>query len=211
MDKNIAVFNSFPDFLNYSTNCLKLILDEKMKQKTHSIVQRSEQPTTVPLFPTEPEVEESHHFGECMAHLKSFNQTMLFDVILELTNSSFINNSNKTRGQGSVEPDYLFGNEWYVVWIWSTLFLSMVLFAIFGNSLIIWIILRQKIMRTVINVFLLNLTISDLLTCSFNATFNFAFMLTGHWPFTYTYCLVNNFINNLAIASSVCLNFYLEI
>ncbi|CAG2174280.1 unnamed protein product [Oppiella nova] len=58
-------------------------------------------------------------------------------------------------------------------------------------------------MRTVINIFLLNLTLSDLLTVSFNATFNFVFMLTGHWPFTTTYCHINNFINNLTIASSV--------
>ena len=131
--------------MNYSTNCLKLILDEKMRQKTHSIVQRSEQTPTVPLFFTEPEAEESYPFGECMAHLKIFNQTMLFDVIRELTKSPFISNNNtNSRGQGSnVEPDYLFGNEWYVVWMWSILFVSMVLFAIFGNSLIIWIIFTE--------------------------------------------------------------------
>ncbi|CAM6031629.1 unnamed protein product, partial [Sphagnum compactum] len=38
---------------------------------------------------------------------------------------------------------------------------------------------------------------------SFNAPFNFLFMLNSHWPFGQAYCVINNFIANLTIASSV--------
>ncbi|CAG2175123.1 unnamed protein product, partial [Oppiella nova] len=143
---------------------------------------------------------------ECVSYLRTYNQTILIQLIKEFSHKS----SNQSLSEGTIGdtdttavPDFPFVNDWYVVLIWSLIFGCMVLLAIFGNSLIIWCVLRQKVMRTVINIFLLNLTLSDLLTVSFNATFNFVFMLTGHWPFTTTYCHINNFINNLTIASSV--------
>ena len=58
-------------------------------------------------------------------------------------------------------------------------------------------------MRTVTNYFLMNLTITDLLSAAFNATFNYIFMMSGHWPFGEVYCIINNFMASLLIAVSV--------
>ncbi|KAI2807863.1 hypothetical protein BLOT_005803 [Blomia tropicalis] len=78
----------------------------------------------------------------------------------------------------------------------------MVVLAAAGNLLVIWIISTKPMMRTVMNRYLLNLTLSDFLSVTFNASFNFIFMINDHWPFG-SYCVINNFIANLTIASSV--------
>ncbi|XP_054160070.1 tachykinin-like peptides receptor 86C [Oppia nitens] len=142
---------------------------------------------------------------DCIDYLRTINESMVTEIFNQywnitspsnLTIVDDLDNNNGSSDQPLVE-------HWYVVFLWSVIFCLMVMLAIIGNSMIIWIILSQKIMRTVINIFLLNLTLSDLLTVSLNATFNFVFMLTGHWPFTAVYCVINNFVTNLTIASSV--------
>ncbi|RWS27730.1 tachykinin-like peptides receptor 86C [Leptotrombidium deliense] len=79
----------------------------------------------------------------------------------------------------------------------------MLFIAVVGNITVIWIVVGHKSMRSVTNFFLLNLTIADLMMATFNAIFNFVFMLHSHWPFGQIYCTINNFISNLTVASSV--------
>ncbi|KAH7640762.1 hypothetical protein DERF_000423, partial [Dermatophagoides farinae] len=79
----------------------------------------------------------------------------------------------------------------------------MITVGLLANLLVLATIGGHKSLHTVTNCFLLNLTVSDLVTLLFNATFNFVFMITGHWPFGHRYCVVNNFITNLTIAISV--------
>ena len=199
---NSTIFDRFTDSVQLTTYCLKLVLSVRRKQK--SLLLGTDQTPVPPLVDS----PESHLMDDCLNYLRGYNQTILIKLIRQYNSNHSYYPHLRGGGQGGDSgDDFPFANDWYVVTIWSILFVSMVLFAIFGNSLIIWIILRQKIMRTVINIFLLNLTLSDLLTVSFNATFNFVFMLTGHWPFTYVYCVFNNFINNLTIASSVSFSF----
>lgn len=87
--------------------------------------------------------------------------------------------------------------------LWSLLFYPMVILAAIGNLLIIWIIATKPLMRNIMNQYLMNLTLSDFLSVTFNASFNFIFMLHQHWPFGKIYCIANNFIANLTIVSSV--------
>lgn len=93
---------------------------------------------------------------------------------------------------------------WVVTFTWSVLFYTMILLAASGNLLIIWIIATKPLMRNIMNRYLLNLAISDFLSITFNAGFNFVYMLTEHWPFGRTYCTMNHFISNLTVSSSVC-------
>jgi tachykinin-like receptor len=133
--------------------------------------------------------------NECLTQiLVPINQT--FGVELENTFNSSTNSSAITEGRPFIP-------RWWIQVFWSLLFGIMVLAAIIGNVVVIWIILANRQMRTVTNYFLLNLTIADLATAIFNAIFNFVFMLNSHWPFGQAYCVINNFIANLTIAASV--------
>ncbi|KAL7023259.1 hypothetical protein ACKWTF_012541 [Chironomus riparius] len=92
---------------------------------------------------------------------------------------------------------------WQLRIFWSLLFGVMLLIAISGNCIVLWIVLAHRRMRTVTNYFLLNLSISDLLMASLNCVFNFIFMIDSDWPFGYVYCIINNFIANVSVAASV--------
>ncbi|XP_057370381.2 neuromedin-K receptor-like isoform X2 [Daphnia carinata] len=86
---------------------------------------------------------------------------------------------------------------------WIAIFTLMLFVAIVGNTLVAWIVLAHRRMKTVTNYFLVNLSLADLTMSLFNCIFNFTFMLNSHWPFGGFYCTVNNFIANVTVAASV--------
>lgn len=67
--------------------------------------------------------------------------------------------------------------------IWTVLFSTMVFFASLGNLAVISVILTKRVLRTKINIYLLNLSIADFLMATLNAMFNFISMIKSHWPF----------------------------
>ncbi|XP_067139073.1 tachykinin-like peptides receptor 86C [Centruroides vittatus] len=87
--------------------------------------------------------------------------------------------------------------------IWSFVFGIMVTVAVIGNTIIMWIIIAHRRMRTVTNYFLLNLSIADFMMATFNVIFNFVFMLESHWPFGLTYCIFTGFVANVTISTSI--------
>lgn len=146
---------------------------------------------------------------ECYPFFVNPNNTKL---IAQLIKSKAINISNLLTQLYEIENDDYDMNHsatspfvqiWWVQLVWSLIFGIMVCFAIIGNLIIILIIANNHNMKTITNIFLFNLTLSDLLSITFNAIFNFVFMLNRHWPFGEFYCVFNNFISNLTIASSV--------
>lgn len=92
---------------------------------------------------------------------------------------------------------------WYGQLAWTLIFAVMILVAIIGNLIVMWIIVAHRRMRTVTNLFLLNLAIADFLLASGNAAFNFVFMLNSHWPFGSVFCVVSNVVANLTVSTSV--------
>ena len=87
--------------------------------------------------------------------------------------------------------------------LWYSLFGTMVVVATGGNLIVIWIVLTEKRMRTVTNIFLVNLSVADTMVSTLNVTFNSIYMISGHWPFGTFYCKFSQFIAMLSIAASV--------
>ncbi|XP_022251605.1 tachykinin-like peptides receptor 86C, partial [Limulus polyphemus] len=100
----------------------------------------------------------------------------------------------------STRPFVLF---WWQQMLWSIVFGLMILVALVGNAITIWIVLAHRRMKTVTNYFLLNLSAADFAMTLFNTIFNFIFMLDSHWPFGHLYCIINNFVAYLTVSSSV--------
>ncbi|XP_065351029.1 tachykinin-like peptides receptor 86C isoform X2 [Cloeon dipterum] len=92
---------------------------------------------------------------------------------------------------------------WWQQLAWSTVFAVMVFVAVGGNSIVMWIVLAHRRMRTVTNYFLVNLSVADLFMAVFNCIFNFVYMINSDWQFGTSYCTINNFVANVTVAASV--------
>ncbi|XP_078070309.1 neuromedin-K receptor-like [Mustelus asterias] len=87
--------------------------------------------------------------------------------------------------------------------LWSIAYGSVVAVAVFGNLIVIWIILAHKRMRTVTNYFLVNLAFSDASMAAFNTLVNFIYALHNDWYFGETYCRFHNFFPIAAMFASI--------
>lgn len=91
---------------------------------------------------------------------------------------------------------------WRVV-LWSVAYSTVLAVAVFGNLIVIWIILAHKRMRTVTNFFLLNLAFSDVSMAAFNTLINFIYAAHGEWYFGEAYCKFHNFFPVTAVFASI--------
>ena len=74
----------------------------------------------------------------------------------------------------------------------ATAFTLLIIFALIGNSLVMWIILYSKAMRTSFNFFLFNMAIADFLMALLNAGSTWSFNFYYQWYFG-NFCPVNHF------------------
>ncbi|XP_072241164.1 tachykinin receptor 3a [Leuresthes tenuis] len=87
--------------------------------------------------------------------------------------------------------------------LWSVAYSSVLAVAVFGNLIVIWIILAHKRMRTVTNYFLFNLAFSDASMAAFNTLINFIYAAHGEWYFGEAYCKFHNFFPVTSIFASI--------
>ncbi|XP_036407742.1 neuromedin-K receptor [Megalops cyprinoides] len=87
--------------------------------------------------------------------------------------------------------------------LWSVAYSFVLAVAVFGNLIVIWIILAHKRMRTVTNYFLLNLAFSDASMATFNTLINFIYAAHGEWYFGDSYCKFHNFFPVTAVFASI--------
>ncbi|ESO87457.1 hypothetical protein LOTGIDRAFT_127828 [Lottia gigantea] len=74
---------------------------------------------------------------------------------------------------------------------------------IVGNSIVILIIILNKKMRTTTNILILNLSVSDIMVGIFCMWVHVGNQISAEWIFGEVVCKVNNFIQVLALTSSV--------
>uniref|UniRef100_A0A1I8JFR9 Phosphodiesterase n=1 Tax=Macrostomum lignano TaxID=282301 RepID=A0A1I8JFR9_9PLAT len=86
--------------------------------------------------------------------------------------------------------------------IW-TAFSALMIVSIVGNGVVVWIILAHAQMRSVTNIFLLNLSLSDILLCALQVVPNVCYAIVSSWKFGLFYCRLSNFITTFSISLSV--------
>ena len=95
-----------------------------------------------------------------------FNGTSDIELV-NLTNTSTTNQNKGNSGMGHcLEKGFLYPDYTQLTSVYVTLicfYFLVILLAVFGNTLVIWTIWRNKDMHTVTNYYILNLAISDLL------------------------------------------------
>ncbi|KAI5620137.1 neuromedin-K receptor [Silurus asotus] len=87
--------------------------------------------------------------------------------------------------------------------LWSVAYSTILAVAVFGNLVVMWIIVAHRRMRTVTNYFLLNLAFSDASMAAFNTLVNFIYATHGDWYFGEEYCKFHNFFPVTSVFASI--------
>lgn len=80
---------------------------------------------------------------------------------------------------------------------------AVIILGVTGNLALIIIILKQKEMRNVTNILIVNLSFSDLLVAIMCLPFTFVYTLMDHWVFGEAMCKLNPFVQCVSITVSI--------
>ncbi|KAM6944211.1 neuropeptide FF receptor 1 like 2 [Lycodopsis pacificus] len=91
----------------------------------------------------------------------------------------------------------------YVAASYILVYFLIFLLCMVGNILVCLIVLENRHMRTVTNLFILNLAISDLLVGIFCIPTTLVDNLITGWPFSNTVCKMSGFVQGMSVSASV--------
>lgn len=97
----------------------------------------------------------------------------------------------------------VFSQPGWQIALWAIIYLFTVITSVVGNSIVIWIILSHRRMRTVTNYFIVNLALSDLLNAALNTVFNFIYACHNVWYFGEGFCRFLNLVPITAMFVSI--------
>ncbi|KAJ7987174.1 hypothetical protein DPEC_G00336010 [Dallia pectoralis] len=105
------------------------------------------------------------------------------------------------KSNGTYMPYYLHSTGMAVSY--TVCFVAVLLLCIVGNVLVSLVVLRNRNMRSVTNLFILNLAISDLLIGVFCVPTTLIDSLISGWPFGQITCTMSNLIQGMSVSASV--------
>ncbi|NXM98213.1 NK1R protein, partial [Sylvia borin] len=111
---------------------------------------------------------------------------------LEHVNSSL----NESWANPFVQP------AWQVA-LWAVAYALIVVVAVVGNVVVMWIILAHRRMRTVTNYFLVNLAFAEASMAALNTVVNFSYAVHNEWYYGSAYCRFHNFFPIAAVFASI--------
>ncbi|XP_078533789.1 neuropeptide Y receptor type 2 [Lissotriton helveticus] len=76
---------------------------------------------------------------------------------------------------------------------------SIILLGVIGNSLVIYVVIKFKTMRTVTNFFIANLAVADLMVNTLCLPFTLVYTLLGEWKFGTVLCHLVTYAQGLAV------------
>uniref|UniRef100_A0A8D0CG94 Substance-P receptor n=1 Tax=Salvator merianae TaxID=96440 RepID=A0A8D0CG94_SALMN len=91
---------------------------------------------------------------------------------------------------------------WQVA-LWAAAYAGLVLVAVVGNGVVMWVIVAHRRMRTVTNYFLLNLAGAEAALAALNTLVNFTYAVHGDWYYGLAYCRFQNFFPVAALFASI--------
>uniref|UniRef100_A0A8C7ZV47 Neuropeptide FF receptor 1 n=1 Tax=Oryzias sinensis TaxID=183150 RepID=A0A8C7ZV47_9TELE len=120
-------------------------------------------------------------------------------IVATLLNSSLNSSANFTNI--TFFPYYQ--HSLYVAASYFLAYTFIFLLCMVGNILVCLIVLENRCMRTVTNLFILNLAISDLLVGIFCIPTTLVDNLITGWPFSNTVCKMSGFVQGVSVSASV--------
>ncbi|XP_069556869.1 neuropeptide FF receptor 2-like [Brachyistius frenatus] len=120
---------------------------------------------------------------------------------LNLSNSSGLQDNPLTHQNITYVDFYL--HKPSVAAVFTVSYLLIFLVCMVGNGVVCFIVLRSKNMRTVTNVFILNLAISDLLVGIFCMPTTLVDNIITGWPFGSVVCKLSGMVQGISVSASV--------
>uniref|UniRef100_A0A672RQH8 Neuropeptide FF receptor 1 like 2 n=1 Tax=Sinocyclocheilus grahami TaxID=75366 RepID=A0A672RQH8_SINGR len=116
--------------------------------------------------------------------------------------NDYANNSNVTNHTIIIYYPY-YQHSLPVAAALTVAYLFIFLLCMVGNGLVCLIVLENRRMRTVTNLFILNLAVSDLLVGIFCIPTTLVDNLITGWPFTNTVCKMSGLVQGMSVSASV--------
>lgn len=130
------------------------------------------------------------------------NEQIDVNVSLIWTPKKTINRTqSNTEGNITYLDFYLHRPSVAAVFIIS--YLLIFILCMLGNGVVCFIVLSSKHMRTVTNLFILNLAVGDLLVGIFCMPTTLIDSITAGWPFGNTICKMNGMVQGISVSASV--------
>ncbi|XP_061386033.1 neuropeptide Y receptor type 6 [Musca vetustissima] len=134
----------------------------------------------------------------------SYNHTVLHNEpghhhpVLDLMPSSSAHTTSEPAIQIPRERDDLIENN-FVQIFFCILYTTVFILGVFGNVLVCYVVLRNRAMQTVTNIFITNLALSDILLCILAVPFTPLYTFMGRWAFGRTLCHLVSFAQGCSI------------
>ncbi|XDV54893.1 hypothetical protein PO909_023087 [Leuciscus waleckii] len=124
-------------------------------------------------------------------------------IISDLTScQNQTNSTNSSTTEGFILSPY-FQHSLPTATLFTLAYLFIFLLCLMGNGLVCAIVLRNRHMRTVTNIFILNLAVSDLLIGIFCIPTTLVDNLITGWPFSNTICKLSGLVQGTSVCASV--------
>ncbi|XP_056096729.1 neuropeptide FF receptor 1 like 3 [Rhinichthys klamathensis goyatoka] len=112
------------------------------------------------------------------------------------------NSTNSSTAEGFILSPY-YQHSLPTATLFTLAYLFIFLLCLMGNGLVCAIVLRTRRMRTVTNIFILNLAVSDLLIGIFCIPTTLVDNLITGWPFSNTICKLSGLVQGTSVCASV--------
>ncbi|XP_017090128.2 prolactin-releasing peptide receptor [Drosophila bipectinata] len=140
-----------------------------------------------------------------MANLSWMATTQLPSVVtaanLSLTTPGSTSASLADVAAASMDEDRTGGiiHNQFVQIFFYVLYATVFVLGVFGNVLVCYVVLRNRAMQTVTNIFITNLALSDILLCVLAVPFTPLYTFMGRWAFGRTLCHLVSFAQGCSI------------
>ncbi|XP_074092265.1 neuropeptide FF receptor 1 [Macrotis lagotis] len=121
-----------------------------------------------------------------------------------VNDSSFANNESGTQASSrNLTFSSYYQHSWPVAAMFIVAYILIFLMCLVGNSLVCFIVVKNRQMRTVTNMFILNLAVSDLLVGVFCMPTTLVDNLITGWPFDNVTCKISGLVQGMSVSASV--------
>ncbi|KAL0616358.1 Neuropeptide FF receptor 1 [Plecturocebus cupreus] len=122
-------------------------------------------------------------------------------------NSSWPLSQNGTNAEATLAANFTFSSYYQhtspVAAMFIVAYVLIFLLCMVGNALVCFIVLKNRHMRTVTNMFILNLAVSDLLVGIFCMPTTLVDNLITGWPFDNATCKMSGLVQGMSVSASV--------